>query len=88
MVQRELLQTYKAKIYEQDDYIGVLKSETEYFKKKNAKYILRNVELERQIEELNTEVQTTVKYGKKILKESVEAERAKFKEMKSGCDTE
>ena len=56
MVQRELLQTYKAKIYEQDDYIGVLKSETEYFKKKNAKYILRNVELERQIEELNTEV--------------------------------
>ena len=88
MVQRELLQAYKAKIYEQDDYIGVLKAETEYFKNKNAKYILRNVELERQIGELNEEVQTTVKHGKKILREAVEAERAKFKEMKSFCDTE
>ena len=47
LVQRELIQTYKAKIFEQDDYIGVLKSEREYFKNKNAKYILRNIELER-----------------------------------------
>ena len=52
-MQRDLLQSYKAKLYQQDDYIGVLKSETEYFKEKNAKYVLRNVDNEREIKELN-----------------------------------
>ena len=48
-MQRDLLQAYKAKIYQQDEYIGVLKSESEYFKEKNAKYVLRDVDNKREI---------------------------------------
>ena len=62
-MQRELVQSYKAKIYEQDDYIGVLKSESEYFKEKNAKYVLRNVENEQQIKDLNNKIEHSIKFG-------------------------
>ena len=88
LVHRDLIQGYKAKIYEQDDYIEVLRSESAYFMNANAKLVLKNYGLEREIEELKKQIENNMKFGNARLRDAIREERMKFNEMKKKCDEE